>query len=116
MTSSAFALTAIIPAQNFRITLGEAVRGGLQQGGGGHFFCDFCKTWVFTRPDDAPVVNVRPTLFENARWSAPFIEVFTSEKLPWAVTSARHSFARFPDWSEFPNLTAAFAEQVAADG
>ncbi len=115
MSSSAFALTAIIPADGFSVVQGEPVRGGLQEGGGGHYFCGFCKTWVFTRPDDGPVVNVRPTMFEHAEWSRPYIEVFTSEKLAWATTPAVHSYERFPAMSEFPSLMKEFAGRVAAD-
>ena len=40
---------------------------------------------------------------------APFLESQTEEKLPWAVTGAKHSFARFPAMDDFPALIADYA-------
>lgn len=92
--------------------------GGAQEtGAGSHYFCGYnCKSWMFTRPERAPAVNVRPTMLENAEWSTPFIETFTSERLPWATNSARYSFASFPAWGEFENLTREFSKMSASRG
>jgi hypothetical protein len=115
MSSSAFSLTAIFPVDGFEVTRGEAVIGGLHGPDAPHFFCEYCMTWIFTRPAQAPqVVNVRPTMFDDHDWFAPFAETFTRTKLPWAVTGARHSFDEFPPMEAQEGLLKAFAEHVAA--
>ncbi|MEO6601432.1 MAG: GFA family protein [Polyangiaceae bacterium] len=111
MSSSAFSLTGIFPSDGFEVTRGEPVIGGLH-GADAHFFCAYCMTWLFTRPQVAPqIVNVRSTMFDDATWSAPFIETFTKTQLPWAITGAVHSFEEFPPMSAFEGLVKAFASQ-----
>jgi hypothetical protein len=46
-------------------------------------------------------------MLDDGHWAEPFIEVWTSEKLPWATTPARHSFETVPDASLFEPLIAA---------
>jgi len=102
MSSSAFSLSAMFPAQAFRVTAGEPVKGGAQGPDLDHFFCPHCKTWMFTRMAALDgLINVRPTMFDDPHWTRPFIETMTEEKLPWAETSARHSYAAFPTMEEF---------------
>jgi len=109
MSSSAFSLTGIFPSDAFEVAQGEPVIGGLH-GTDAHFFCAYCMTWLFTRPAVAPqIVNVRPTMFDDATWSAPFIETFTKSKLPWVATGASHSFDEFPPMEAFEGLMKAFA-------
>lgn len=120
MSSSAFALTAMIPENAFRVTKGEPVKGGLQGPELDHFFCDFCKTWMFTRigsvfPQGAGVdafVNVRPTLFDDPVWSTPFIDTMTAEKLSWVKTPARHSYEGFPPLEDYRQLLKEFAAHL----
>jgi hypothetical protein len=110
MSASAFSLSAMYPVAGFRVTAGTPVVGGLR-GALRHMFCPFCMTWMFTYPpglDD--LVNLRATLFDDARGYRPFIETYTSEKLPWAQVPAVRSFERFPAPEEFPELLRAFAE------
>ena len=59
MSASAFSLSAAIPSDAFLVIQGEPVIGGLH-GPTRHFFCAYCMSWMFTRPDgfDA-IVNVR---------------------------------------------------------
>src|SRR3546814_5083967 len=96
MTASAVSLSAAIPTQGFRVTSGEPVIGGLH-GTERHYFCPFCLSWLFTKPAGIDVfVNVRSTMLMEQAWAEPFIETFTSEKLNWASTPARHSYAGFP--------------------
>lgn len=105
MASSAFSLTAICPATGFAVTKGEPVIGGLRGADLQHYFCDRCMTWMFTRPAPLPeVVNVRPTMFDEHAWFAPFLETFARTKLPWAQTSAPRSFAEFPPMESFDEL------------
>lgn len=112
MTASAFSLSAAIPTEGFRVTAGEPVIGGLH-GPARHYFCGYCMSWMFTRPDGMDFfVNVRSTLLDERVWDAPFIEVYTDEKLPWASTPARHSYPTFPPDEAYGALIAEFAAQA----
>jgi hypothetical protein len=115
MSSSAFSLTAMFLTDAFEVTEGEPVIGGLHGPEAHHFFCGHCMTWMFTRPAVAPhVVNVRPTMFDDRTWFAPFVESFTKTKLPWAVTGAVHAFEEFPPMEAYGDLMKAFAARGPA--
>lgn len=112
MTSSAFSLSALYPSAAFAVTLGEPVIGGLR-GSTRHYFCGHCMSWLFTRPEGLDdFVNVRATLMEDAAEFRPFVETYTVEMLPWATTSARRSFEKFPSQTDFPALLAEFANRT----
>jgi hypothetical protein len=112
MTASAFSLSALYSVDSFKVTSGTPVVGGLH-GPTRHYFCEYCMSWLFTRPEGLDeFVNVRSSLMEDARSFVPFIETYTSEKLPWAVTPAVHCFAQFPPPQDFPALLAEFREQT----
>jgi hypothetical protein len=112
MSSSAYSLSAAIPAQAFEVTQGTPVIGALH-GATQHYYCGHCMSWMFTKPPGgAPFVNVRPTLFDDGRWTKPFVETYTSEKLPWITTPAVHSYATYPELSEYDGLIAAYAAQA----
>jgi len=105
MTGSAFSLSIAIPSDGFSVTGGEPVIGGLH-GPTRHYFCPHCMSWMFTRPDGFDgFVNVRATMLDEAGQFVPFIETMTSERLPWAVTPAVHSFERFPAVDDYEGLT-----------
>lgn len=111
MTASAFSLSTLYASSGFNVLSGEPVIGGLH-GATRHYFCPHCMSWLFTRPhgmDD--FVNVRATLFDDAQSFVPFLESYTSEKLPWATTPAVHSFDKFPSANDFPQLLSEFAER-----
>ncbi|MFL5260489.1 MAG: GFA family protein [Hyphomicrobiales bacterium] len=109
MTASAFSLSAAIQSENFAVTKGEPVIGGLH-GPTRHFFCAYCMSWLFTRPEGFDwLVNVRSTMLEDSRWSAPFIETWTSEKLPWALSPAVHSFVTVPPFDQYERLMTDYA-------
>ena len=112
MTGSAFALTLTLPATGFRVTAGDGVIGGLHAPDLHHFHCGHCLSWVFTRPDAEPFVNLRASMLDDASWFRPFADMYVSEQLAFAQTGAPRRFERFPDPSEHPALAAAFA----ADG
>ncbi|MGH2423350.1 aldehyde-activating protein [Pseudomonas sp. C 49-2] len=110
MSSSAFSLSALIPASGFTVTQGCPVIGGMQ-GVDRHYFCPHCMSWLFTRPHGIDeFVNVRAALLDNASGYVPFMETWTREKLPWASTPAVESFAQLPEPQEFPRLMQAYAE------
>ena len=111
MTSSAYSLTAIFPDAGFEVVQGEPVLGGLH-GVHKHFFCDHCKSWLFTRPEGmVGMVNVRPTMFDDATWAAPFVDTCAATKLPWATTGAKYSYDEWPPESDYPRLMQEFAAQ-----
>ena len=114
MTASAFSLSVLVPATGFEVTSDTPVIGGLH-GDVQHYHCDWCKSWMFTRPPgDLPVVDVRAPLLDEHRWFAPYGEMYTSEKLPWAQTGAARSYARFPEMEEYSTLIAEYQTKGAA--
>ena len=109
MTSSAYALSAAIPTEGFEVIEGEPVIGGLHGAEAHHYFCPHCMSWMFTRPQALTwFVNVRTPLLEGAAWSEPFLETYTSEKLPWVTTPAVHSYPTFPEFDAYPALVEEF--------
>lgn len=115
MSSSAFSLTLTVPSSGFRVTKGEPVIGGLHGPVARHFFCPHCMTWVFTRAEGGDwFVNIRPTMLDEHRSFEPFLEVWTSEKLPWASTPASRRYETQPDYSEYEGLAKEYAERLGA--
>jgi hypothetical protein len=111
MTASAFSLSTFYPSSNFQVDQGEPVIGGLH-GATRHFCCPHCMSWLFTRPEGLDdFVNVRATMLNNAKDFTPFIEFYTSEALPWATTSAVHSFETDPSDEQFAELVEEFARR-----
>jgi hypothetical protein len=115
MSSSAYSLTAMIPADGFRVTEGTPVLGGLRGPELQHFFCPDCMSWMFTRvaglASEGPgaFVNVRPTMLDDAAWFSPFIETVTKEKLPWVQTPAKYRYEGFPPPEDYGKLMEDFA-------
>ena len=113
MSSSAYSLSAAIPADGFEVTEGEPVIGGLH-GASRHYFCEYCMTGMFTRPEGVDFfVNVRSTMLAEPASFPPYMETFTSEKLPWVTTSARHSFPTYPAMEEYEGLMKGYAATIA---
>ncbi|MFN3356769.1 MAG: GFA family protein [Pseudomonas sp.] len=113
MTASAFSLSALFAAEAFTVTQGCPVIGGLH-GVDRHYMCPHCMSWLFTRPHGIDAfVNVRATALENASGYVPFMETWTSEKLPWANTPAVEHFAQLPEPQDFPRLMQAYADSSA---
>ena len=109
MTSSAFSLSALYPADALTITSGEPVIGGLH-GATRHFFCGWCMSWLFTRPEGMDdLVNIRSAMFDDAPAFRPYVETFTSESMPFVISGAERSFERFPPQEVFPELLEAYA-------
>jgi len=114
MSSSAYSLSAAIPSEGFEVIAGEPVVGGLHGADVSHYFCPNCMSWMFTRATGLDwFVNVRPTMLEDVSWFTPFLETYTREKLPWAMTPATHSFEAFPSFETYGELSAAYAAQRA---
>lgn len=112
MSASAFSLSLAIPADGFELVDGEPVLGGLALDM--HHFCPRCMTWMYTRPLGMDwFVNLRPSMLDDHGWFVPFVETWTSERLPWAETPARHSFETIPELPAFQPLIEAFAIEGA---
>ena len=101
------------PEPRFCRVAGDPVIGGLH-GATRHFFCPHCPTWMFTRPEGLDqFVNLRAAMLDDRRWFLPYIELWTSEALPWARTPAVRSFATEPAYEDYAELVAAFARDGA---
>lgn len=108
MTGSAFSLSLAVPAEAFEIVAGTPVLGGLDRTM--HHHCPDCLGWLFTRPPGMDwFVNVRAGALDDAGWFAPFVETYTEEKMAWATTPARHSFARLPALDHYEELMRDYA-------
>jgi hypothetical protein len=110
LSASAFSLTAMIPVEGVEV-IGATAIGGLH-GESRYEYCPNCLNWLITRPAGMPFVNVRPTMFDAPAWSTPFIETCASERLEWARTPARHSFAMYPPADSYGSLMAEYAAQA----
>ena len=95
MSGSAFSTTLMMMRAAFELTQGTPVVGGLKGPEIHHQHCPECLSWVFTT-FERPIVNVRAVMMDDTSWVAPFAESWMDEKLPWAQTGARHSYAQFP--------------------
>jgi hypothetical protein len=110
MSASAFSTTVAVPTEGFEVIAGAPVIGGLHGKESRHHHCEWCKSWVFTRivPEQG-FTNVRAGALDDPSWFVPFVEVYTSEALPWAKTGARHSYPQFPAMEEYGPLVAEFS-------
>lgn len=109
MSSSAFSVSMAVPAEGFRVIAGDTVAGG-PQGETEHAFCPNCLSWMFTRsagPEDT--VNVRTAMLDAPDGFAPFIETCTTERLPWAGTSAVYAYRGFPPPADMARLLGEYA-------
>jgi hypothetical protein len=115
MSASAFSLSVAIPAEGFEVAEGKPVIGGLH-GATQHYFCPHCLSWMFTRPEGLDFfVNLRTAMLDGDLPGrlAPFVETFTDEKLPFALTGAPKSFGTFPPIEAWEGLMQEYAAWVA---
>jgi hypothetical protein len=93
---------------------GETEIGGEHRESSVHHFCAYCKNWLYTSGiSGGQFVNFRPTMLDDASWVTPYIESYVSEKLPGVVSGAKHSFEKFPEPHQYPELMAGFAKDGA---
>lgn len=110
LTASAFSLSLTVLSNGFQIVAGEPVIGALHKPDARYWYCDWCKCWLYTEPPaEFGFVNVRTTLLDEPDGWEPLVEVWTSEKLPWATTPARYSFPSDPPMEQFESLAEEFA-------
>lgn len=114
MSGSAYSLSVSLPSDGFEIVQGEPVIGGLRGPVSHHFHCPDCKSWMFTRAEGMDwFVNLRAAMLDDDSWVAPFVELWTREKLSWAETGAAHSYETVPAMEEFGPLMETFAAEGA---
>jgi hypothetical protein len=117
MSASAFSLTVTLPSDGFELVAGEPVPGGAQGPVSHHFHCPRCKSWLFTRAEGFDwFVNLRAPVLDDHSWFAPFVELWTAEKLSWAETGAPRSYEEVPAVAEFEGLMEAFAVESSRPG
>ena len=108
ISAGAFTMTTMVPAEAFHCD-GALEIGGLHTPGRTHYFCASCKNVIYSKVAEDRI-NLRTSLLDNAEAFAPFVELMTSEKLPWASTPAPHSYDSYPQVpDEFLTLLEAYA-------
>ncbi|CUH51906.1 GFA family protein [Shimia marina] len=112
LTASAFSMTAMLPTEATSIE-GQLTSGGLRGTEKTHYFCKSCLSFIYTQMHYAPErVNLRTAMLQELSCNAPFVELMTDEKLPWAQVPAQHSYAQYPETSdEFHWLLSEYANQ-----
>lgn len=102
MTGSAFSLTLTVPKDGFAGDEGRAGNRRHPRTGAHHRHCDRCKSWVYTDVETIDwFVNVRATMLDDPTWFVPFVETWTSEGLPWALTGAARSYPTQPAFEDY---------------
>lgn len=105
MTGGPYSLSIAVPPEGFSLRQGETVIGGVGDPPV-HHHCPRCMSWVFTRPEGLPLVNVRTPMLDDPAGLEPFVETFAAERLPFAATGAPHSFDGFPPETAWDGLMA----------
>ncbi len=83
----------------------EPIVGGLRNPDAQHLHCPRCLSWVFSKSKGLEfMVNVRATMFDDTSWFAPFVDIYTSEKLPWVSTGAPHAYPQYPGTDVFVGI------------
>ena len=113
LSASAYSLSALVPADGFKVVKGAVVARPLPGSPRHHHFCPQCMTWIYTiRQGAETVVRFRPTLLDDATWLQPFVEIMARDRFPWAQTGAVHRFEGFPASEDLGVLLEGFAEWV----
>lgn len=113
LTASAFSMTTMFPRAAFSCS-GELITGALGTPGRRHYFCKSCLNFIYSDiGEDNPRINLRTSLLDQAAAFAPYVELMTDQKLPWATTTALRSFSGFPQTAdELQDLLDGYAEWI----
>jgi hypothetical protein len=109
MSGGPYSLTVAVPVDQFEVTRGEPVIGGLHGADIAHFHCPHCLSWVFTRPTGMDFVNIRTPMLDDPSGFTPFLETCTKDRLDGVTTTVPHSYDGFPPMEDFGDLLAAYA-------
>ncbi|HVC59895.1 MAG TPA: GFA family protein [Acetobacteraceae bacterium] len=86
-SGAAFAMAAVMPREQFRITRGEAVNSP-RTGDSGRtmlcWFCGACGTRLYHSPAGlAQNCNLKPGTLDDTTWLRPSVHVWTRSRQPW---------------------------------
>lgn len=96
MTASAFSVGTMFPSDAV-VFSGELVVGGLKSKDRVHSFCASCFGLVYSQVIGAEHrINLRTSMLDKSSDFAPFVELMTSEKVPWIDLPVAHSFPGTP--------------------
>ena len=111
MTSSAFSLSAMVPAEAFTVIEGEPVKGGARGPQLDHYFCPHCMSWMFTRIAGMDsLVNVRASLFDTPDWTTPLHRDDDVRKTRLGHNTRRPQLSGLPaDGGDFQSLVKEYA-------
>jgi hypothetical protein len=89
MTSSAFSMAVVLPAEAFRLVAGEprAIQRAADSGRvTTRWVCPDCGSWVTAAPRPGSTVrNVRAGTLDDTSWLRPTVHFWTRSKQPWVV-------------------------------
>jgi hypothetical protein len=104
MTSSAFSMALILPAESFRLVTGEpkAVQHTADSGRLSIWWvCPECGSWICAGPRGglvSTVRNVRAGTLDDTSWLNPTVHFWTRSKQPWiALPEGGRNFETQPE-------------------
>ena len=86
MTSSAFSIGVVLPANAFKLTQGtpQAVQRTADSGRVPTcWICGKCGSWVFAGPSPDSTRNIRGGTLDDTSWLHPTVHFWTRSKQPW---------------------------------
>lgn len=88
MTSSAFSMAIVLPAESFHLLAGEP-QAFQRTGTSGRvltlWICPKCGSWICAGPNLSAVRNVRAGTLDDTAWLRPTVHFWTRSKQPWVM-------------------------------
>jgi hypothetical protein len=104
MTSSAFSMALVLPAESFRLVTGKpkAVQHTADSGRASIWWvCPECGSWICAGPRGglvSTVRNVRAGTLDDTSWLRPTVHFWTRNKQPWiALPEGGQNFETQPE-------------------
>ena len=102
MTSSAFSMALVLPAESFRLVTGKpkAVQHTADSGRASIWWvCPECGSWICAGPRPVSTVrNVRAGTLDDTSWLRPTVHFWTRSKQPWiALPEGGRNFETQPE-------------------
>src|SRR5260370_9255854 len=108
LTSSAFSMAIVVPAEAFRLTRGEprSLQKTADSGRGTtRWVCPQCSSWICGAPTPGPALRVRAGTLDDTSWLRPTAHFWTRSKQPWiALPEGDRSFETQP--TDLPGVLA----------
>src|SRR4051794_34715667 len=90
ITSSAFSMAIVLPADSFHLLAGEP-QAVHRTGTSGRvltlWICSKCGSWICAGPNLSAVRNVRAGTLDDTSWLHPTVHFWTRRKQPWIMLS-----------------------------